>query len=45
LATLTDVPVLETLVAGVTLWWAGIWRGSTDPVTGPPGAQQVEFSD
>ncbi len=26
LATLTDVPILETLVAGVTLWWAGIWR-------------------
>jgi hypothetical protein len=26
LATLVDVPVLETLLAGVTLWWAGIWR-------------------
>jgi hypothetical protein len=26
LATLVDVPVVETLVAGVTLWWAGIWR-------------------
>jgi hypothetical protein len=26
LATLVDVPVLETLVAGVTLWWVGIWR-------------------
>jgi hypothetical protein len=24
LATLVDVPVLETLVAGVTLWWAGL---------------------
>ncbi len=26
LATLVDVPVLETLMAGVTLWWAGLWR-------------------
>lgn len=26
LATLVDVPVLETLLAGVTLWWAGLWR-------------------
>jgi hypothetical protein len=26
LATLVDVPVLETLLAGVTLWWAGIGR-------------------
>jgi hypothetical protein len=25
LATLTDVPVLETLIAGVTLWWVSIW--------------------
>jgi hypothetical protein len=45
LATLTDVPVLETLVAGVTLWWAGIWRRPTDPATSPRGAQQVELSD
>lgn len=26
LATLVDVPVLEMLVAGVTLYWAAIWR-------------------
>jgi hypothetical protein len=26
LATLVDVPILESLVAGVTLWWAGILR-------------------
>jgi hypothetical protein len=29
LATLTDVPILETLVAGVTLWWAGILRSDS----------------
>jgi hypothetical protein len=30
-ATLVDVPVLETLVAGVTLWWASIWRHRETP--------------
>ncbi len=36
LATLVDVPVLETLVAGVTLWWAGLWRQEAGGVGSPP---------
>jgi len=35
LATLVDVPVLETLLAGVTLWWASIWRMAAPPANEP----------
>jgi hypothetical protein len=44
LATLTDVPVLETLLAGATLWCAGAWRrpvavpsaSASEPENSPP---------
>jgi hypothetical protein len=38
IGTLVDVSVLETLVAGVTLWWAGLWR-LTNSVASPPVPQ------
>jgi hypothetical protein len=46
LATLVDVPVLETLVGGVTLWWAGIWRsGSAISTRAHPGGPAGCASD
>ncbi|HEV3303000.1 MAG TPA: hypothetical protein VG055_25335 [Planctomycetaceae bacterium] len=46
LATLVDVPVLETLVGGVTLWWAGIWRsGSAISTRARPGGPAGCASD
>ena len=39
LATLVDVPVLETLLAGVTLWWAGIRRERPAVVAAALGTQ------
>ncbi len=43
LATLVDVPVLEALLAGVTLWWAGVLRMDAI-LTDPNRLEQTEHA-
>ena len=42
LATLVDVPVLETFAAGVMLWRAGISRGPMELTTSSPPLEQAK---
>ncbi len=44
LATLVDVPVLETLLAGIALWWTGIWRQEVIPASKVAVAEPITTS-